>query len=388
MGYEKKQIYLDNAATTFPKPQMVINAMNHCMVNGCVNTGRAVYELAQKGDQLIAETRLKVSNLLGFDYGEIIFAPSATLALNQILFGLDWKKGDVVYTTPLEHNSVMRPLEQLVNKLGIKILQLHLDPVTLQYDMNEIEKMFFNSPPTAIIMSHVSNVCGNVTPIEEIAIKAKVYDSTVIVDGAQAGPLLPVKNSKYIDFYVFSGHKTFYGPLGIAGFWYSKKRELKPYLFGGTGSHSEFLLMPEELPYKYEVGSHNIVAITGLNAACDWIKEVGYIKIIEHEQALMDILIDSLSDVEEIRLFISKNKGNQTGILSLTIDGYTSQEIATILDQEFNIAVRAGLHCTPMAHSFFNTLPKGTVRVSLGYFNTIEDVQALTNAIEKIVDYF
>lgn len=388
MDHLNKHIYLDNAATTFPKPLKVIDAINECMLNGCVNAGRAVYELAQKGDQLIAETRLKVSNLLGFNYGEIIFAPSATIALNQIIFGLNWKKGDVVYTTPLEHNSVIRPLTQLANIIGIKILQLPLDPFTYQYNMNEIERMFFNNPPTAVIMSHVSNVSGNVTPIEEIAIKAKIYDCKVIVDGAQAGPLLPVNNSKHIDFYVFSGHKTFYGPFGIAGFWYSKKHELKPYLFGGTGSHSESLSMPEQLPYKYEVGSHNIVAISGLNAACDWIKEIGYLKILEHEQALMDIVIDSFSDVEEIKLLLSKDKANQTGILSLTVDGYTPQEIATILDQEFNISVRAGLHCAPMAHSFFNTYPKGTVRVSLSYFNTIQDIKTLTYAIKKIVDVF
>jgi cysteine desulfurase family protein len=384
--HEKIGIYLDNAATTFPKPKQVIEAMEHCLKNSCVNAGRAVYELAQQASLLVSETRASVADLLGFKTGEIIFSPSATIALNQIIFGIAWKRGDVVYTTPLEHNSVMRPLYQLAERIGVEIFNLPLEPGSLIYDINEIQKAFFNNPPTAVVMSHVSNVCGSITPIEKIAEEAKKYDAIVVIDGAQAGPLVPPRETNNIDFYVFSGHKTFYGPFGIAGFWYNAKSDLKPILFGGTGNFSEELSMPEELPYKYEVGSHNIVAIAGLNAACKWLKEVGPANILNHERELMFQVVDFLHDKEEFKCFISEDKSSQTGIFSLVIDGYSSQEVASILDQEFNIFVRAGLHCAPTAHTFLDTMPLGTVRVSLSYFNSMDDIDCLVEALAEIMN--
>jgi cysteine desulfurase family protein len=380
-------IYLDNAATTFPKPQKVIDAVNECMRSGCVNAGRGVYPFARSADLTIQQTRTLVADLLGFPNGQTVFTPSATIALNQIILGTRWNSGDTIYSTSLEHNSVARPLEELTRAYSVKLKQLPLDRETLEYDIKQIEEDFFRNPPKALVMSHVSNVCGLITPIEAIASLAKKHGALIVIDGAQGGPLLPqINNENLIDFYVFSGHKTFYGPFGIAGFVSSGTVNLKPLLFGGTGSHSEFLTMPESLPMRFEVGSHNIVAISGLKAACEWLMDVKPQNIVDHERRLLEKAINGISGNGECRLFVNMNVFNNLGTFSFSINGYTSQEIGSIFSQNYDISIRAGLHCAPMAHSFLGTLPYGTARVSFGYHNSEQDVQTLVQAINEITE--
>lgn len=387
------QIYFDNAATTFPKPESVSDAVNDCMRGFAVNAGRGIYDTAQQADKIIAETRFKISALLGLDNGHVIFTPSATLALNQILLGFTWKTGDNIYTTSLEHNSVVRVLAYIEKEYRVNIIHIPLCKKSLTYDLVKLEKMMFNHPPQAVVVTHVSNVCGLITPIDEILIIAKQYKTDtnsvpIIVDGAQGGPLLSFANGAQVDYYVFSGHKTFYGPFGIAGFWTNGKYEEvhQPVLFGGTGSHSEDIYMPEELPFKYEVGSPNIVAIAGLHAACNWLEAIGGSAILEHEQYLLKRLVEGLSEFDEIKINISTDLSRHTSILSFNIDNYTSQEVAMVLSQEYGIAVRAGLHCAPWAHQFLETFPRGTVRIGIGYFNTIEDIDCLIRAVGEFVD--
>lgn len=380
-------IYLDNAATTFPKPQAVIDAVTNCMTSSAVNAGRGVYPLAQQADEIIANTRTRIGNLLNYSSGQVILSPSATVALNQILLGLKWNSGDTIYTTPLEHNATARILHKLAQEHGVIIKTLTLDRLTLSYDLDSLETSFFNNPPKAVVMTHVSNVCGLITPIEKIARLAKNYNAITIIDGAQGGPLLPTEEPlSLIDFYVFSGHKTFYGPFGIAGYVTNKSYPLNPLLLGGTGSHSEALDMPNELPFAHEVGSHNIVAISGLNEACKWLEEVGPAVIVQHERELFESAVDRLRDLSECKLLVNKDINQHLGTLSFVIEGYTSQEIGMILSQNFNIAVRSGLHCAPKAHEFLGTLPNGTVRASFGYFNTDDDVQSLVEAVQAIVE--
>lgn len=225
-------IYLDNAATTFPKPQVVIDAVGECMRNYGVNAGRGIYSLARQAEQVIASTRRQCRLLLGFNEGELIYTPSATQALNQILLGLEWNRGDVVYISPFEHNSVARILQYLEEYAGIQVRQLSVDKETISYDLEEIKEQFFACPPKALVISHVSNVCGVIAPIKELASLAKKYHGLVIIDGAQGGPMLADTMSSDIDFYVFSGHKTFYGPFGVAGFWTNGRVLLKPILLG------------------------------------------------------------------------------------------------------------------------------------------------------------
>ncbi len=378
-------IYLDNAATTFPKPQDVINAVVECMKDYGVNAGRGIYHLARKAEQVIASTRHKCRVLLGFKDGEMIFTSSATQALNQILLGLEWNRGDVVYISPFEHNSVARVIQYLEEYVGIQTRQLPVVKETLSYNLEVIKKQFFACPPKVLVVSHVSNVCGVIAPIKELASMAKEYNGLVIIDGAQGGPMLADTVSSDIDFYVFSGHKAFYGPFGVAGFWTKGRILLQPLLFGGTGNNSDELTMPQELPYRYEAGSHNVVAIAGLQAACDWLTKVNPAEIIRHERELAIQLVEGLADIKEVKLYVNQDYNQQAGIVSFRIDGYTAQEVAMILDQNYNIAVRAGIHCAPYAHKFLDTLPYGTVRVSFGYFNTVEDVNILLRAVQDIV---
>ncbi|MBC2724658.1 aminotransferase class V-fold PLP-dependent enzyme [Desulfosporosinus sp.] len=380
------EVYLDNAATTFPKPEVVIEAVADCMRNGAINAGRGAYPLARKADRLIEDTRYAVASLLNYKEGRVLLTASATLALNQVLLGISWSHGDVIYSTPFEHNSVSRVLQHLKDTSNIKLLTLPVNARTLEYDLDAIKQMFEKMPPKALVMTHVSNVCGLITPVSIIAEMAKSYEAIVVIDGAQAGPLLPLqKVQELVDYYIFSGHKTFYGPFGISGFVTNGNFPLTPIIFGGTGSHSELLSMPEELPFRHEVGSSNIVAIAGLYAGCGWLEETGIANIREHENALLKRTVEGLSEYQDIKLYISKNLENHLGTLSFTIDGYTAQEIGMILSQEFGISTRTGLHCAPMAHAFLGTSPHGTVRVGFGYFNSKVDVKCLIDAVRTIL---
>ena len=380
------KFYFDNAATTFPKPECVVASMTKCLNEGAINAGRGSYDLAFEADRVISRTREQVKSLLGFDGGRVMFSPSATIALNQVLLGLAWKHGDIVYSTPYEHNAVARVLNHLVTKQGIEWGKLPFDIQSMTFSMEDIKQQFFRHPPKALVLSHASNVFGVVTPVEEIAAIASQYGAVVIVDGAQVGPLLPSQSSTAIDFYVFSGHKTFYGPFGIAGFWTNERFELLSILFGGTGSHSESLDLPAEYPFSIEVGSPNIVAITGLQAACDWLDKTGPEKILKHERLLMKCFIDGVKDIRGIRSWPQNNEKKSVGIASFAVDGYTPQEVGMIFDQQFGMAVRTGLHCAPMAHECLGTLPRGTVRVGFGWFNREDEVDALIGAIGSLTE--
>ena len=380
-------IYLDNAATTFPKPETVIEAVAECMRNGAINAGRGSYPLARKADILIEDTRTAVASLLNYKEGQVLLSASATLALNQVLLGVNWNYGDIIYTTPFEHNSVSRVLQHLQDTFDVKLIILPINVKGLEYDINAIKQMFHKIPPKALVMTHVSNVCGLITPVNIIAKLAKEYEAIVVVDGAQGGPLLALERvQEIVDFYIFSGHKTFYGPFGIAGFVTKGNVPLTPIIFGGTGSHSELLSMPEELPFRHEVGSSNIVAIAGLHAACGWLTDTGIAIIREHEQTLFKRTVEGISEYQDVKMYVSNNLDNHLGTLSFTISGYTAQEVGMILSQEFGISTRTGLHCAPLAHKFLGTLPHGTVRVGFGYFNTTDDVERLINAVRMIVD--
>lgn len=378
-------IYFDNAATTFPKPKLVQEAVIRTIESGSVNAGRGVYSLALEADKIIHDTRLWVAKLLNYQKGHTIFAPSATLALNQVLLGMPWKPGEIIYITPFEHNSVARIIEFIRENYFVEVIQIPVDK-ELNFQLDELEKLFLNKPPKAVIMAHGSNVCGLITPLDKIARLAKEYEAVVIIDGAQVGPLLPVQEAyELIDFYIFSGHKTFYGPFGIAGFVTNGRVKCSPIIFGGTGSHSELLTMPEEIPFAFEVGSSNIIAIAGLHAACRWIDEIKPAAIVKHEQELLFRLVTGLSEFEEVKMYLNSNIQCHLGTLSITVEDYTAQEVGMILSQEFDIAVRTGLHCAPMAHRFLGTMPYGTVRVGLGYFNSKDEVDILIKAISQIV---
>lgn len=379
-------IYMDNAATTFPKPQRVYEALDRANRKLAVNAGRGSYALAREASHIIADTKDEMKKLAhAKDVAEVVFTASATLACNQIFGGLTWKKEDVVYVSPYEHNAVMRVLHSLQKKYGFEIEELAIEEDTLQLDMEKIKFQFMRKRPDIVVMSHVSNVLGYVLPIEKVTQIAKSYEAVVVVDGAQALGVVQVDLQKIpIDFYIFAGHKTLYGPLGVGGFFYRNGIQLLPYLAGGTGSDSLNLEMNTDTPEGLAPGSPNIVAVAGLLAA---LKEPKIAKLYEKEQELMQYLIKQLERIPDVTVYHIKDITQQVAIVSFNIEGFKAQEVGTLLDEDYHIAVRTGYQCAPFIHKYlYDTDYAGVVRVSLGRFSTKEEIECLVEAVREIAE--
>lgn len=388
----EKLIYFDNAATTYPKPERVYEAMDKANRHLAVNAGRGSYRLAKKASSIIEETRKNILKIAGAEeVAEVVFTPSATLACNQVLGGIDWKKGDVIYVSPYEHNAVMRVLHLLQQQYELEIEELAIEPETLRMDVEKIRYQFSKRPPKAVVMSQVSNVTGYIIPWQTIAKEAKQYEAVVVVDGSQGLGLVPVQlRNTAVDFYIFAGHKTLYGPLGVGGYINNRGKGLKHLLAGGTGSDSLNLEMPEGIT-GYEPGSQNIVAIAGLLEATEEILswEMEEQKLSE-EQKLCGYLVERLKKIPGVILYPSNNmsdlEGEQrTGILAMNMEGYKAADVGVILDEDYNIAVRTGYHCAPLIHKYLKDEDyAGVVRISIGRFNTKEEMDCLVKAVEEI----
>ena len=381
-------IYLDNAATTFPKPDCVYDKVNIVQRTIAVNVGRGSYRAAFEAMRIVDETRQLLASLVGAaDPDAVVFTPSATIAANEIILGLEWDSFKNVYVTPFEHNAIARPLFCRCNEFGIEIQMIPFDPDTHMLDEDELERLFAVNPPDYVFVNHVSNVTGTIVPIEKIAALSKAYDALVVVDGSQSVGLLPIelKNSN-IDYLVFAGHKNLYASWGIGGFVTNSSFPLKPVLSGGTGSDSLNLEMPPTTPAGFEFASPNIIAIASLRESLKWLKNVSIKEIAMHKDRLMQKLIAGLTACG-VHLYLPSDVSSHTSVLSFNVPGYEADEIGVILNEDFDIAVRTGYHCAPFIHTFLNTIEtKGTVRVSLGYFNTEEDVVALVDAIADIME--
>lgn len=380
-------IYLDNAATTFPKPEMVLDVMDQVNRTCSVNAGRGAYALAKQATSIIDETKWNIAKLVGLQDGErVIFTPSVTIAINQVLNGISWTKGDIVYVSPYEHNAVARTLEVLHIKYELQIIEMPLDEKTLEIDLEALKYLFTEKQPKCVCLNCISNVTGYILPVEEIVQMAKSFDSLVLLDTAQALGLIDIKVQRIpADFIVFAGHKTLYGPFGIGGFIYNSSYELIDFIVGGTGSDSLNLQMPKDIPGKYESSSQNIVAIAGLNAALKWRSETSDIE--GKERHLTNYAVEKLKTLSNIRLYLPENGYNHIGIISFNLLGYKADEIGMILDQDFNIAVRTGYHCAPFIHRWLKDKEyQGTVRIGIGYFNTENEIDKLIEALRELID--
>lgn len=379
-----KLIYLDNAATTFPKPETVYFNMDLVNRNMAINAGRGSYQLAKKATALIEDTKYKLLNLINaVEDAHVIFTPSVTIALNQILQGIEWSKNSVVYVSPYEHNAIARTIHLLQNKFGFKVIELPIKADSLEIDIDKMIYLFSKENPTCVCVNNISNVTGYILPANEIFKEAKKYSAITILDAAQAMGLLPM-NFKELnaDFIGFAGHKTLYGPFGIAGFIMNKNIVLNEVIVGGTGSDSLNLNMPTSNPAKYESSSQNIVAIAGLHAS---LIDLDIKKIYDTELILTKYLVEQLVQVQGINLHLPGDDKKHISIVSFTVDGFISHDIGMILDEDFGIAVRTGYHCCPFIHKYLkdeNSL--GTVRIGLGRFNTKEDIDALVKALINI----
>lgn len=392
----KDIIYLDNAATTFPKPECVYEKMDEINRSLAVNAGRGSYALAREAVKIMDTVRTELLEIANASQvAEVVITPSATVALNQIIGGMEMKESDVVYVSPFEHNAVMRTLHLKQQNTEFRIMELPLkEGEIIEIDLERMEYEFAQNPPTHVFLSHISNVTGYILPVKEIATAAKQYQAEVIVDASQSLGLVQVDFAVWnIDYLVFAGHKTLYGPFGIGGFIIRHGKELKPYLTGGTGSDSLNPNMPAEAPAKYEAASPNIVAAAGLLAALENLKqrgageyEVGILGYMGEEKRLTKMLVEGLQKISGVKVYLPR-KERHIGIVAFTVRGYQASDVGMILDEDYGIAVRTGYHCAPLVHKVLQDEQYGgVVRVSVGRFTTKEEVQALVAAVREIVE--
>lgn len=377
--------YFDNAATTYPKPECVYRAMDEFYRRFGGNAGRGNYALSQSAASLIAETRVRIQNLLHCPAKNVIFTPSATIALNMVLQGLLRNSLSVhtVYISPFEHNAVTRVLHFLKQVSNIEIKTLTVDSA-LKYDLERIRYQFDGCKPDMVIISHASNVTGQIAPVKEIFTLAKAYKAMTVLDMAQTAGLVDINiGSELYDFAVFAGHKTLYGPTGLSGFVMNPMVDLPPVLFGGTGFDSANQDMPASIPERYEMGTLNISGVAGLHAALGWIQEIGIDNLWKVESNHRSRLLRLLKNYDFIRIIDCDEDELHAGIVSGLVDGISSDSAGGVF-AERGIAVRTGLQCAPLAHQTLGTFPSGTIRFSTGYFTTDDDFSELESALDDI----
>lgn len=382
-------IYLDNAATTFPKNECVYERMDQFMRYECVNAGRGGYRLAKKATGLIDETKQKLLNLAGAEGNrEVVFTPSATIALNQIIFGLSWNKYKNVYVTPFEHNAIMRPLHKVASRYGVTIHTIPFDRETWELDQEQLKRVFMINNPDYIFMSHMSNVTGYILPCEQVIEIASQYKPIISIDCSQSMGIVPTDNIVHkADFLIFAGHKSLYGPLGVGGYIGNPDIELETVIVGGTGSDSLNLDMPQKGTSRYEAASFNMPAIAGLNESIKWITREQSDSICKRKKQLTNLLISKLKEIQQIKMYLPSNLDRHNSIVSFNILGWHPADVGLVLSEDFSIAVRTGYHCSPLVHDFIGTRETlGTVRISLGYFNTEEEIFSLVKAINELLE--
>ena len=376
-------IYLDNGATTFPKPDCVYDAVDRFARTSAVNAGRGAYHAAREATQMIRDVkRMLISLCDARGQAEIALTPSVTIALNQILQGQRWKPGQTVYVSPYEHNAVLRPLHLIREKYGIEVRELPLAE-DLSIDLDRMRTEFSEVPPALVAVTAISNVTGYVLPASEIFQAAKEYGAFTLLDAAQAMGLLKMRFSQlHADCIAFAGHKTLYAPFGIAGFFIRNGVDLDPLLAGGNGIRSEDPAMPRHMPEKMECASMDSVAICGLKESLEWLKAIDPWAV---ESELTDYLLEQLESIPEITLYHAPPGALQAGVVSLNLEGFRANEVAAILDREHDIAVRAGHHCAGLIHAHLkNRRYDGCLRVSLSVFNTKDDIDALIRGLSSI----
>ncbi len=374
-------IYLDNAATTWPKPNEVIEAVAKSMRAYGANPGRAGHKMAIKTLEKVYECRELIADFFGIQNPEnTIFTPNATASLNMAIKGV-LKEGDHAICTAMDHNSVLRPLHSLLPKIEVSIADADSNGYV---SLNSIESLI--KPNTRlVVMPHVSNVCGTVMPIEDVARLCKEKGILFLLDASQSAGILNINMTDMaIDLLCAPGHKSLYGPMGTGLLLINTKETLEPIFSGGTGSYSKELTQPLELPDRFESGTLNLPGICGLYEGIRYINKIGINNIYEHEAELTSYLIDGLENIKGISVIGKKMSDSRTGVVSFVFKDKDSVEIAQYLDSSCSIASRAMYHCAYLAHKALGTENTGTVRISTGIFNTISEIKLLLYALEHI----
>ncbi|MFC1979124.1 aminotransferase class V-fold PLP-dependent enzyme [Chloroflexota bacterium] len=376
-------IYLDNAATSWPKPEIVYETMESFLREKGGNPGRASHSLAIAAGSAIEEARILAAQLINApDKNRVIFTLNCTDALNLGLKGL-LKPRDHVITDRIGHNSVVRPLAKLEQQ-GVEVTRLEPRSEDGYLSAQDIENAIIEDTKL-IVVTHASNVTGVIQQIKDYGATARKYGLILMVDAAQTAGTYPIDvQDDNIDLLALSGHKGLLGPTGTGILYVGERADLDSMREGGTGSRSELEEQPTELPQRYESGTPNTVGIAGLGAALRYILDQGIDKIRTHEVSLTDHLLDEIAQIPQITVYGPKDSTKQVAIFSFNVDGWEPAEVGAILDQSFDIKVRTGLYCAPSAHKTFGTFPVGSVRIGLGYFNTHEEIEFTLEALKKI----
>lgn len=376
-------IYLDNAATTFPKPDAVWDAVVRCGRTRCGNPGRSGHPLAAAAAREVFTAREALAELFNIpDSSRLVFTCNATMALNMAIYGLLTDGGHVI-TSSMEHNSVMRPLHHLQRQGRITLTVVPCSPRG-ELDPGDVKRAV-QADTRLVVLTHASNVCGTILPVGEV--KQCLPDLPLLVDAAQTAGVLSIDIEKSgIDMLAFSGHKGLLGPMGTGGLYVAPSLRLEPLMQGGTGSRSEELMQPDFMPDALEAGTPDVPGVSGLHAGVRFLQEAGLATVRAHETALTRTLIEGLAGHEKIRIHGLADPVRQTAVVSVTMDERDPGDIARSLDRDFGIACRASLHCAPIAHRTLGTYPQGTVRLSMNYFNTQDDVREAVRALQVIAE--
>lgn len=378
-------IYLDHAATSWPKPPEVLRAMYHFLETAGGNPGRSGHRLSIEAGRIVYDTREVIAQLFHApDPLRVLFAPNATFALNQALYGL-LAPGDRVITTSIEHNSVMRPLRDLEQR-GVQLTVVPCAP-DCSLELEPLAKAL-QGGARLLVLNHASNVTGTITPVAQAAALAHQAGALVLLDAAQTAGVLPIDLPALgIDLLAFTGHKALYGPPGTGGLVLAGGFDpawLNPLVRGGTGSRSEYEEQPTMLPDKFESGTPNGVGIAGLGAGVRWVLAQSIDAIRAHEMSLTGQLLAGLAELSQVRIYGPRSAIKQTATVSFTINGRHVSDIGLRLDEEYDILCRVGLHCSPATHRTIGTFPEGTVRLALGWSNSAAEVDAVLRAIGKL----
>ena len=383
-------IYLDNAATTFPKPDVMHDAVLDFYKNCGVNPGRTGCDLALEAEKMIHETRKKFSAFFNpslavagkeKDPNRLVFAANATMGLNLIVNGTV-DPGDHVVTTMMEHNSVIRPVNHKV-KDGAEATYVvpdgegYVDPEDIRKAIKKNTKL--------VVVNHASNVTGVVQDLAAIGAACREEGVPFAVDTAQSAGVLPIDMAAWnISFVAFTGHKGLFGPTGTGGVCVADDAEIRGTVYGGTGVRSAHPYHLEEYPYRLEAGTLNLAGIAGLSAGLDWVLEQGPEAIHGREMGLLAKLQNGLSQIEGVKFWGTTSLERRVATMSVTVANYDASDVGTILDVEYDVLTRTGLHCAPLIHEHHGSTPRGTVRFSVGPFNTEEHVQAAVKAVAEI----
>ena len=379
------RIYLDNSATSFPKPPAVVQAMSDYLNNFGASPGRSAHALSVKAAREVFETRELLAAFFNLDNSErVIFAANATLALNIAIKGI-LKQGDHVIISHMEHNSVYRPLKHLESSGMIDLSVANCNHEGY-IDPDHFSSLFCpNTRMVAVI--HGSNVAGTVQPIRTLGEICKDRGAVFLVDAAQTAGFIPVDMQlDHIDVLAFTGHKKLYGPPGIGGLCINRNIRIETFIHGGSGSHSESDEHPAFYPDRLEAGTPNTVGIIGLKAGLDYVMKKGLENIRQTQLGLTQLLIHELNNLDGVYIYGPEGMENRLPLVSMNIKDLTPSKLSQYLDQRHGILTRSGLHCSPLAHKTIGTFPQGTTRFSIGAFNTEEDINNTLKAIKELLN--